>query len=254
MVVQKLPHVTLLSVTSVNIEDTHAALLHCAQSMEFGAVKMLSSASPMTTDPRVQYVRIPPLDFPGYSRFMIESLYAHVATEHCLIVQADGFILDPTRWNDEFVEYDYIGAPWQETVFTRHGPFRMDKNLVGNGGFSLRSKKLLEATSRFRFDDLDFPIKSEDVLICHYLYEEMRALGIRFAPPQLAAQFSIESGDGLFGQSFNSVFGFHGKHWLEACRAMGLPAGRAAPSIPLSRNQLCSCGSGKRFKHCHGAF
>ena len=38
--------------------------------------------------------------------------------------------------------------------------------------------------------------------------------GIRFAPPKLAAQFSIESLDNLYGQDINSVFGFHGKHLM----------------------------------------
>ena len=36
--------------------------------------------------------------------------------------------------------------------------------------------------------------------------------GIRFAPPKLAAQFSMENVDHLYGQNVNSVFGFHGKH------------------------------------------
>ena len=36
--------------------------------------------------------------------------------------------------------------------------------------------------------------------------------GIRFAPPKLAAQFSMENINHLYGQDVNSVFGFHGKH------------------------------------------
>jgi len=36
--------------------------------------------------------------------------------------------------------------------------------------------------------------------------------GIRFAPPELAAQFSMENVNHLHGQDVNSVFGFHGKH------------------------------------------
>lgn len=154
---------------------------------------------------------------------MIEALNAYVETSHCLVVQADGFVLDPARWRHQFLEYDYIGAPWPEYVSIT-GPgiwrLRLDKNPVGNGGFSLRSKKLLEVTSRLQFDRLDFPIKSKDLLICHYLYDDMRAAGIRFAPPEIAALFSIESRQGLYGQSFDSVFGFHGAHWLEQARSL----------------------------------
>jgi uncharacterized protein DUF5672 len=216
----RLPDVTLLTVTSINIDQTHAALLHCAQSVQFGAVKMLSSSLPAVTDAAVEYVTIPPVDFLGYSRFIIEALNAHVQTGHCLIVQADGFILNPAHWRDQFLEYDYIGAPWPEYVTIYPGDWRLklDKNPVGNGGFSLRSKKLLELTSRLKFDSLNNPLRSEDLLICHYLFDEMRAAGIRFAPPEVAARFSIES-PGIYGQSFDTVFGFHGEHWLDLFRA-----------------------------------
>lgn len=89
----RLPDVTLLSVTSVNVDQTSAVLLHCAEGIEFGAVKMLCSALPTVSDPRVQYIRIPPIDFLGYSRLMIEALNEYVQTRHCLVVQSDGFVL-----------------------------------------------------------------------------------------------------------------------------------------------------------------
>jgi hypothetical protein len=267
----RLQEVTLVTATSVNMDQTNAALLHCIQEIDFGAVKMLSSELPMITDPRVEYIRIPPIDFLGYSRLIVGELNAYVQTSHCLVVQADGFVLDAALWRPQFLEYDYIGAPWPEYVVLA-GPgnryLRLDKNSVGNGGFSLRSKKLLEITSRLRFDDLNFPTRSEDVLICHYLYDEMRAAGIRFAPPEIAALFSIESPRGLYGQSLDTVFGFHGKRWLarvdrtktalmnlhKDLRA-GVRSSRDA-SIwgDVRRNEPCPCGSGKRYKHCHGSF
>jgi uncharacterized protein YecA (UPF0149 family) len=33
-----------------------------------------------------------------------------------------------------------------------------------------------------------------------------------------------------------------------------LPSGRESGSGKTGRNELCPCGSGKRYKHCHGAF
>ena len=36
--------------------------------------------------------------------------------------------------------------------------------------------------------------------------------GIKFAPLELAAQFSIESFKNLYGQNIDKVFGFHGNH------------------------------------------
>lgn len=212
----RLLDVTLLTVTSVDIEETHATLLYCGRDIEFGAVKMFSPVRPRLAVQRVQYIEIPQIDFVGYSRFMIESLNGFVETSHCLVIQADGFILDASRWQRRFLDYDYIGAPWPETVALQPGNRRLalNRNAVGNGGFPLRSKKLLEATARSKFDVLDYPLRSEDLLICHYLYDEMRAAGISFAPPDIAAQFSIETPLPHYGQSLGNVFGFHGRHLL----------------------------------------
>ena len=214
----QLPSVTLLTATSVDFDNAQLALLLSSMHVEFGAIKMLSSDYPLERHSHIRYERIPEMDFLGYSRFMLEELHNFVDTPHCLIVQADGFVLSPQNWNPAFLEFDYIGAPWPETLLIQpgNGTLALGNNRVGNGGFSLRSRKLLEATAQVNFDDLDFPIKSEDLVICHYLGAEMQATGIRFAPLDLAAQFSIESGDNLHGQTLKSVFGFHGKHWRDA--------------------------------------
>ncbi len=211
-----LPDVSLLAVTSVAVDQTHRALLYSAERIDFGAIKLLSPVRPARTDRRVTYVPIPAIDFLGYSRFVVRSLHEHVSTEHCLIIQADGFVLNPDRWSPEFAQYDYVGAPWPEFVFLQPGNrrFYLNRNRVGNGGFSLRSKRLLEITSRIDFDQLKFPVLSEDLVICHYLYDDMRSAGVRFAPTDVAARFSIESPHGTAGQPLDSTFGFHGKHWF----------------------------------------
>ena len=96
---------------------------------------------------------------------------------------------------------DYVGAPWSDTI--KVNPelvLNMKENVVGNGGFSLRSNKLAKTTSTIDFNSLKFPVKSEDIVICHYLYKEMVKKGIKFAPPETAAQFSIENVNNLYGQ------------------------------------------------------
>ena len=153
------------------------------------------------------------MDFLGYSRLIIEDLYKYFQTPFCLIQQSDSFIVNSNLWKNEFLEFDYIGAPWSDKVKVNDDlVLDMKNNTVGNGGFSLRSQKLAKLTSKINFSSLNFPIKSEDVVICHYLYKEMIKNGIKFAPPKLAAQFSMENINHLYGQDVNSVFGFHGKH------------------------------------------
>ena len=209
----KLPNVTLLAATSVDIDQTQLALKISMHNIEFGAIKFLSSSVPKKKYPDIEYVSIPHMDFLGYSRLIIEDLYKYFQTPFCLIQQSDSFIVNSNLWKNEFLEFDYIGAPWSDKVKVNDDlVLDMKNNTVGNGGFSLRSQKLAKLTSKINFSSLNFPIKSEDVVICHYLYKEMIKNGIKFAPPKLAAQFSMENINHLYGQDVNSVFGFHGKH------------------------------------------
>ena len=114
---------------------------------------------------------------------------------------------------DKFLKFDYIGGPWPDKIeINSNLILHLEKNPVGNGGFSLRSRKLVETTAKLNYSSMNFPLKSEDIIICHYLYDEMVKKGIQFAPPELAAQFSMENENHLHGQDVNNVFGFHGKH------------------------------------------
>jgi Protein of unknown function (DUF5672)/SEC-C motif len=198
-------------------------------------------------------------------------LYKYVDTEFCLIAQADGFIINPSSWDNKFLEYDYIGAPWPRMVGINnntHGGFAFDKNRVGNGGFSLRSKKLLAVCSRIKFDQLNLSIKSEDLIICHYLYDDLLKAAIKFAPIDLASKFSTEIVFDEISQNLTKSFGFHGKHWLSneylkklatiskyKNRFLSLLPNPSITEISspvrVGRLEPCPCGSGKRFKNCH---
>jgi len=208
-----IPNVTLLSATSVNIDEAQLAMRISLHNIKFGAVKLLSSSLPKKKYADIEYITIPSMDFEGYNKFIIEDLYKYFETSHCLIVQADSFVIDSDLWKDEFLQFDYIGAPWSEKVHINSNlVLNMKKNCVGNGGFSLRSRKLVDATKKINFNSLKFPINHEDVIICHYLYEQMLNDGICFASAEIASKFSLENVNNLYGQNENSVFGFHGKH------------------------------------------
>jgi Protein of unknown function (DUF5672) len=208
-----LPDVTLVAVSSVELDETLLALSISSGEIEFGEIKLLTSESIAPVNTNIKVELIPRLDFLGYSRFILQDLYRHVQTTHCLVIQADGFILNPDRWQSKFLKYDYIGAPWPErlTLHPTQHILDMTKNQVGNGGFSLRSKKLLEETAKIDFDSLTLPSLSEDLIIGHFLLDQMLNAGIKFPTPELAAQFSVESQDAAFGQNPSTSFGFHGK-------------------------------------------
>lgn len=208
-----LPNVTLIAVSSVELSGTDLALQISSHDIEFAAIKFLSSEEWVPSSPQIQMIKIPRLDIVGYSRFILGDLYKYVETEYCLVVQSDGFVLNANKWNPAFLEYDYIGAPWPMDLKLQPGNISLDLsgNNVGNGGFSLRSKRLLEATAKIPFDDLTFPTKSEDLILCHFLHQVMLDVGVRFPRPEFAAQFSVESPSAAYGQDPRTSFGFHGK-------------------------------------------
>lgn len=130
-----------------------------------------------------------------YSHFMVKRLADHISTSHVLIVQWDGYIINPSYWTDEFLEYDYIGAIWE---------FHNDSFRVGNGGFSLRSKRLLEALRDPEISEYH----PEDEVICRkYRPLLEQRYGIRFSPEELAKRFSFETS---IPQEL--PFGFHALH------------------------------------------
>lgn len=186
----KLPQVTLVAVSSIKLDKTEEALIKSQEGIEYGDILFINDKDIKSSD--------------EYSQFMLYELCKYVTTDFALVVQHDGYVIRPRLWTDEFLKYDYIGAPWPpDTHFT-------DDDVevrVGNGGFSLRSKKLLNA-----FNELDLPFTDggkgfahEDGQICNYYRKELETYGIKFAPVELAARFSHEID---VPESVES-FGFH---------------------------------------------
>lgn len=146
----------------------------------------------------VRWVEIDALDsVEAYSHFVIKALAPHVRTSHVLVVQWDGYVLHPEAWRDDFLQFDYIGAPW---------PHIAAPNSVGNGGFSLRSRRLLEALA----DPAVVPGHPEDICICVDNRAWLETRGISFAPVALARNFAMEEG----GEPGAGTFGFHGAYHL----------------------------------------
>jgi len=212
---KKLDGVTLLGIDCVDIERLIQAAEICQNDFEFSAVKLLSSIA--SDHPNV--IPIDPItSVEEYSRFAIAELDGYVDTPHVLIIQYDGFILNPDAWSPEFLDYDYIGAPWLVQDYSVD-IFGFDKSLlgtfvVGNGGFSLRSKKLTALCADFAKKNLLREYHPEDVVICVHNRKLFENHGIRFAPVLLAQKFSYEAED-RDHYSWDGQFGFHGLRWTD---------------------------------------
>ena len=188
-----LPQVTLVAISSVNLEATVAALEASIAQVKFGEAKLLSDRRPAALPDEVEWVEIAPLTSSrAYSDFVLHQLADHIRTPHCLLIQWDGHVINSVCWRPEFLEYDYIGASWPQFA---------DGHDVGNGGFSLRSHALLEACRDQAFTSFH----PEDLAIGRHNRNKLESRGLRFAPRVLADAFSAErSGDPA------RSFGYHG--------------------------------------------
>ena len=151
-----------------------------------------------------------------FSEILLRLLSEFCSKDFIMTIQPDSCVISSERWADRFFDYDYIGAPWPIEIVKAtdmaHNKISNIPNLVGNGGFSLRSKKYVDIS-------LAMPVfhKNEDLNLCIFNYDEMTKNGIKFAPVDLASQFSVEHP--IYGQkiydrrfllTYNS-FGFHGE-------------------------------------------
>ena len=293
---RELTGVTLACVDTANHALALRALEHSQRGLRFARTVLLTDAVPAgTAVPSgidiAPIARLQSRD--DYSRFVLKSLLHHVGTPHVLLVQWDGYVVNPDAFDPAFLDCDYIGAKW----------YWFDDGMrVGNGGFSLRSRRLLEALQDPRIELTE----AEDVTIGRAFRPLLeREYGIRYASEALADRFAFEA-----AYPTGLPFGFHGLYnfcrvvppaelatlatrfsdaiarsiqlgqLLRNCIALGqwdaaaalarrrlsaLPddaeartllaraeAGLASGPV-VGRNDPCPCGSGKRYKQCHGA-
>ena len=291
-----LPQVTLCCIDTANHALALAAMSRSMAGVQFGRSMFLTDvpAHDVPLPEGLELVQIAPLSSrEDYSQFVLKSLRGYLATSHVLLVQWDGFVVNPQAWTDEFLACDYLGAKW----FWYNDGMR-----VGNGGFSLRSRRLLDALADPRIALQG--AEDETIGRVHRPLLE-REHGIRFGSEALADRFAFEA-----AYPIGKPFGFHGLfnfcrvlpsseiarlavtfsdtiatspqllQLMRNCAALGQwDATRAiaerilrttpghaeavgliermsqAPSnvSAVGRNDRCPCGSGRKYKQCHGA-
>lgn len=126
----QLPTVTLMCIDCLNTDRAIKVLEHCKTKADFGAVKLLTNIPNIY--PHAERI-IPLNSLIAYSIFMLTTVHKYIDTEHVLIVQRDGWILNPESFNPTWLDLDYIGP-----IFVQY-----DK--VGSGGFSLRKKSMMKS-------------------------------------------------------------------------------------------------------------
>lgn len=195
-----LPNVTLVAMTSVNVTATIKAMQYSMRGIDFGDAVLITHKKPWNMPKSIRYSHTTKLtNIDEFNYKMVYELGDHIKTDFALIVHADGFVVNPEMWRDEFLDYDYIGAPWPLPPEGDTTTYRdKDGNIcrVGNSA-GIRSKRLM-----------DFPKKAnipwegeyaygrmwfyEDGFICCKIRHLLEAEGMRIAPIDVAKYYAHE--------------------------------------------------------------
>jgi hypothetical protein len=214
-----LTNITLLALGSTQAWENLMALKYSTKGINFGAVKFISHERPENLPEGIQYEKFHDFEnisYKEFSYYCIYKLVEHVDTEYMLMIHPDGFVINPDSWTDEFLEWDYLGAPWPIRPDAYIDPFGNHQR-VGNGGFTLRNRKILEIP---QIEEIPFEVNqgtfykhmnvgayNEDGNICVHNRHLFEKHGARFAPLELAVRFSQElpvpEAEGI------KPFGFH---------------------------------------------
>lgn len=191
-----LSQVTLVAVSSVRIEQTVKALEYSSQEIEFGSIKFISDIQPQNLSSKISFNKVDKIsNIDEWNYFIIYKLPTYINTDYCILIHDNGFIVNPKNWRDEFLQYDYIGAPWPlPHPNDPHGYRDINKELIRVGNsVSLRSKKLLDLPIQQNFEWKPFyGYTNEDGFICcHYRHKYLEA-GCKFADINVAKYFSHE--------------------------------------------------------------
>ncbi|MDO4626310.1 MAG: DUF5672 family protein [Pasteurellaceae bacterium] len=222
---QKQPSLTIISVTGHSgytrgsMFAIHRSYLALQEKIADLRCVLISPDRPEDLPEYIKHISCKTMDYQEYNAFVFMALGQFVDTDFALIVQNDGWVIAPEMWTDEFFQYDYIGAPLPFYLFKGENTgtqfwldhfYPIPEGMVEpqNGGFSLRSKKLLDAPKllnlpyeikvigatdkepvRLEFQDNNH---TEDVLLSGIYREKLEEYGCRFAPRELAVRFSIE--------------------------------------------------------------
>ena len=189
-----LPNVTLILLTNKDFEGAKHAVDMSCYGIEFGGVKIIWDEKCNSID--------------EWNRKIIYDLPKYVDTSHALLIHQDGYVINPHLWNPDWLNYDYIGAPFPlptDDYSYLDDLGRLQR--VGNS-VSLRSKKLMLDVSLREWKPY-YGNTNEDGFICCHNRSWLEMLGNKFAPLKVAVHFSKEhttpENEGLETFAFHSI-------------------------------------------------
>tara|TARA_Y100001958_G_C21200227_1_gene527006 strand:- start:892 stop:1605 length:714 start_codon:yes stop_codon:yes gene_type:complete len=231
----KIP-VDLVTINCNMVEEGVKALEYSTKYIEFNNVFLLSD---QTISGNFDLISIKKIrDVEDYNNEIL-NLSKHIKSEYVLIIQHDGHVINHKKWDDLFLKFDYIGAPWPNSkkwnerwkYYPKEMEEKILKNLnlnrIGNGGFSLRSKKFLDYSRSYKEVDG----APEDIFLNILNYDRAFEYGIKYPDVKTAISFSYEiplKGKNLEKEkrfhfyNKNNHFGWHGNKFINSNKLLNL--------------------------------
>ncbi len=194
----KLPNVTLIALSGLgyDTEGNIEALEKSSEGIEWGDVK---------------YVQLGSItDINSWNKAVIYDLHNYISTDFAMFIHADGYIRNPLAWREDFLAYDFIGAPWplpQDGYSYRTPEGELIR--VGNS-VSIRSKRIMELPSKLGLEWQEYyGNTNEDGFLCVHNRKVLEENGCKFAPLEVAKYFSkeheTEENEGIVPFAFHSL-------------------------------------------------
>lgn len=189
-----LPQVTLILLTNKDFKGALEAFEKSTKEIEFGGAKIIFDFKCNSID--------------EWNRKIIQDLPKYIDTTHALLIHQDGYVIHPELWNPEWLELDYIGAPWplprdDFSYLDEEGELQR----VGNS-VSLRSKKLMDLVSTREWRSY-YGYTNEDGFISCHNRKWLESQGCKFATLEQAVHFSkeheIPENEGISSFAFHKV-------------------------------------------------
>lgn len=174
-----LSNTTLICLTGKELTAHKKALELSSENIEWGAVKLIFDNDIKSID--------------DWNYKMIYELHNYVQTEFAMVIHADGYVIKPSAWREEFLDYDFIGAPWPlpKDNYSYKTP-EGELIRVGNS-VSIRSKRIMELPSKLGLEWKSYyGNTNEDGFLCVHNRKILQEHGCKFAPLDVAKYFSKE--------------------------------------------------------------
>jgi hypothetical protein len=186
---------TLLVVATRGHALTEHVIKDCLRQARFGEVLVYTDDATRFNIPGASFITVPDWNNKrDAGRFYYSEAACNLRTPYGLFMEWDAGIFNPGKWTEEFLAYDYIGAPWNTREATK----------VGNGGFTIMSERFAKylCTDHARKHS---PVYT-DMDVCRTQYPAFTQAGFTYAPFDVAHDFSWE----LVKPKSPNTFGYHG--------------------------------------------